>query len=246
MKLYTYPYNFFQVNTPDGNCMPVRYEFFDNKTPYFAIDTCIMQPVQIKITPMYYKNSATETNHKLTTESMTLTGYPLCGWSYDSYTAWQAMNTVPMIVNAGISLAGNAAGGNMGGIVGTVGNAFSESYRAKKAEGVPQGSFASGNVDFAKQMMQFYGGRKHITEEIAKSIDGFFTMFGYRVNRLGMPSLNNRPHYTYVKTMGCAVKGMCPADAGKKIAQIFDSGITFWINESEVGNYSLDNSPATT
>ena len=245
MKLYTYPYNYVQVNTPDGNCLPLRYEFFDQNTPMFALDSCIMPPVQVKLTPMYYRNSYDGVTNKMMAESLTLTGYPMCGWSYDSFTAWQAMNTVPMLVNAGMSVFSNAASGSISGIAGTVGNVFSQSYHARLAEGVPQGNFASGNVDFAKQMMQFYGGRKHITEEVAKSIDGFFTMFGYKVNRLGTPILNNRPHYTYIKTIGCGVKGLCPADAAKQIASIFDNGITFWINENEVGNYSVDNSPVT-
>ena len=245
MKLYSYPYNFFQANTPDGNTLQIRYEFCHNLTPSFLLKSCVMAPVQVKLSPLYYKGSGTELNHQYTNESLVLTGYPMCGWSYDSYTAWQAMNTVPMLVNAGMSVVSEGASGRLSGVAGTVGSVFSETYRAKKAEGVPNGNYASGNIDYSSQNMQFYGGRCHITEEFAKMIDGYFTEFGYRVNRLGTPSINNRPHYTYVKTMGCKVKGLAPAEATTAIERIFDAGITFWVTPSEVGNYSVNNAPVS-
>ena len=246
-KLYTYPYCFFQINTPDGNARQFKYEFFSGQYAQFTVSSCIMSPVQVKLEPIYYKGSGTELNHHYTNESLVITGYPMCGWSYDSYTAWQAMNTVPMLVNAGMSMAGGAASGGVGGVatagVRAAADAFTQTYQAKQLEGIPQGSFASGNVDFAKQRMQFYGGRCMITAEYAKAIDGFFSAYGYKVNRLGTPALNNRPHWTYVKTIGCKVRGTCPGDAIQKICQVFDKGITFWVTASEVGNYSLNNAP---
>ena len=58
----------------------------------------------------------------------------------------------------------------------------------------------------------------------------------------------NRPHWNYIKTANCIIhaasgKGL-PQDAENEISTIFNNGITFWMNASEVGNYSLDNSPA--
>lgn len=245
-KLYTYPYCFFQINTPEGNVLQTKYEFFSTLTAQFEISTCIMAPVQIKIQPLSYKGSSSELNHRCTNESLVITGYPLCGWSYDSYSAWQAMNTVPMLVNAGTSMLSSGMNGNLGsGVMSALSDSFTQTYRAKQLEGMPRGNFASGNVNFAHQIMQFYGGICKITEEYARAIDGFFTAYGYKVNRLGTPVLNNRPHYTYIKTIGCKVKGLAPSDATRKIGEIFDKGITFWITPSEVGNYSVDNSPST-
>ena len=47
--------------------------------------------------------------------------------------------------------------------------------------------------------------------------------------------------WTYTKTRGCVLVGDAPADDVRAICNIYDSGITFWKNGNEVGNYSLDN-----
>ena len=67
-------------------------------------------------------------------------------------------------------------------------------------------------------------------------------MFGYATKKIKVPNRNVRPHWCYTKTRDCVVKANAPADDVRKICQIYDNGITFWKNPSEVGNYSLDNS----
>jgi hypothetical protein len=73
-------------------------------------------------------------------------------------------------------------------------------------------------------------------------IDDFFTMYGYAVRRCKIPNRSSRPHWNYVKTIGCCITGSVPADDMRKICSIYDAGITFWKNGNEVGNYSLNNS----
>lgn len=84
---------------------------------------------------------------------------------------------------------------------------------------------------------------KHITEEFAIKIDSFFDRFGYAVRELKTPNRNVRPHWTYLQTMGCTIKGSIPCDDALRICQIYDNGVTFWKNPREVGHYELDNSP---
>lgn len=251
-KLYTYPYNYFHVDNGNGDSAAFRYEFFVNRTPMFHIESCILPPVQVKMMPVNYKGQTS--NNELNSEFLTISAYPLCSWNYDSYKAWQAQNAIPTIIKAGVGALGLIAAPFTGGaslavtaVAGAtmVGNAVSQHYQASMQADVCKGNIAAGNVNFSHEEMQFYSGRCCITEEYARAIDQYFTQYGYRVNRLGTPSLNNRPHYTYVKTIGCKVKGLIPADAGKQITEIFDRGITFWVNASEVGNYNVDNSPTT-
>ena len=66
-------------------------------------------------------------------------------------------------------------------------------------------------------------------------------MYGYKTNRVKVPNIHARQRWTYTKTIGCNVKGECPVKHLEKIISIFDNGITFWVNPSEVGNYSLAN-----
>lgn len=97
--------------------------------------------------------------------------------------------------------------------------------------------YASNNKLFTFKMMS-------ITKNYAKMIDDYFSAYGYKIGQIGKPNMNARPHWTYVKTIGADVEGRLPASDKKAIEMIFDNGIRFWHNLSELGNYSLDNSPA--
>lgn len=251
-KLYTYPYNYFHVDNGNGESTAFRYEFFYNGVPMFKLESCILPPVQVKLMPENYKGGSGGT--PLQAEFLTITGYPLCSWNYDSYKAWQAQNAIPTIIQAGIGAIGLLAAPLTGGAslaatlatgASLAGNAVSQRYHASMQADTCRGNVSSGNVNFSHNEMQFYSARCHITADYARMIDNYFSEFGYRVNRLGTPSLCNRPHWTYVKTAGCKVKGLAPADATTKIEQIFDAGITFWVTPSEVGNYTLNNAPVT-
>ena len=85
-----------------------------------------------------------------------------------------------------------------------------------------------------------------INAQQAKAIDNYFTMYGYKLNELAVPNMHARPHYTYVKTVGCKVNGGAPDESIVNIENIFDNGIRFWVNASEVGKYNeVDNRPVT-
>lgn len=85
-----------------------------------------------------------------------------------------------------------------------------------------------------------------IRKEYAEIIDNYFDMYGYKVNTIKKPTFNNRPHWTFIKTVNCTINGTLPANAESQICSILNRGITFWNDGTEVGNYSLDNSPTTT
>lgn len=89
-----------------------------------------------------------------------------------------------------------------------------------------------------------------IQGQFARIIDDFFSMYGYKTNRLKIPNRNGRKAWNYVKTCGCTLTGSAPADVTASLVQIYDRGITFWrcIDLSagnpftRVGDYTLDNS----
>lgn len=82
-----------------------------------------------------------------------------------------------------------------------------------------------------------------IEGQMARTIDNFFSMFGYAQHKIKTPNINSRPYWNYVKTQGCIVVGDVPADALRNISNTFDKGIRFWKDMSYIGNYDLDNSP---
>ena len=97
-KLYTYPYNFFHIDNANGRELNTRFEFFTDPqgqrdlSPKFYLHLMPVMPVTVTLRPLDYKGV---TNQELCTESIDLTGYPMCTWNVDSYNAWIAQNSVP-------------------------------------------------------------------------------------------------------------------------------------------------------
>ena len=257
-KLYTYPYNYLLVTDCSADSLTLRYEFFDNLTPKFGINMSMVMPVQCLLAPIGYKGVSTEND----SETLTLKNYPMCAWSTDAFKAWVAQNSLPIGANIVTSVAGGAVTGAtagsvvpgigtvMGALSGTASgllsstlSALSSTYSASIQADPVKGSQNNGSINVGRGRQSFYCGRMSVTKEYARMIDDFFTMYGYATRRCKKPNRNSRPHWNYVKTIGCTVTGSVPADDMKKICRIYDKGITFWKSGSEVGDYSLDNSP---
>lgn len=120
---------------------------------------------------------------------------------------------------------------------------------AKKQDAMHQPSTAHGqsscdgaNVTLGRVGFYFEG--KCIDPEYASKIDDYFSMYGYAVNELKIPNLNNRKYFTYLKTANCnlATRRM-DAQTRQTIEGIYNNGITTWKALSQVGNYDLDNTP---
>lgn len=116
----------------------------------------------------------------------------------------------------------------------------------QQAKTLPVCSHGGGgnNVMLDTTFLDFYSMNTHVHPKLAKIIDDYFTMFGYATNEVKVPNINVRPHWTYTKTQQCNLVGInCSNNDITAIKNIFNRGITFWKNASEIGNYSLDNSP---
>ena len=100
--------------------------------------------------------------------------------------------------------------------------------------------------------LAFQNGKKLFTATVktvdryhAKTIDDFYTMFGYPYKGIEDPlsQIHNRPKFNYIKTVGCIVRGNVPETAKATIEQLFDAGIRFWVDQANIGDYSLNNTP---
>ena len=247
-KLYTYPYNYYQVDNSNGSVLKLRYEFFVGNRPAMEVCGCITQPCEIMLRPFQYKNSSTTAQvfqQTLNTETLSLTSFPVCSWSTDGFQAWLVNKGIPYGIHAVGDLLNVAMGAGSlspGGLV----NGVMDTYYSAKTEGqqdIIRGNFSNSGANCATGRQQFYGGRCSITAEYAKIIDDFFDKYGYTCMRLQTPNLRARPHWSYVKTRDCALTGNLPATSKQSIKEYFNKGITFWKVPSEVGNYSLNNTP---
>lgn len=260
-KMYTYPFNFLMVHNNNGDSLNLRYEFFKKNDPKWKIFTTAGYPVQIKLIPDNYKNK-NSLDYKM--ESLTISDFPMCSWGTDSYRAWVAQNGIAINRKVGRDFATNAVssvasaapiaainpvlGAAYAG-VSTLANtlpsiidAMQAHYIASLQPDVLHGN-ASSNVNFSNNMQTFFAHRMSIDFDTAKSIDNFLTKFGYSTRELKKPNTHSRPHWNYVKTIGCLITGSIPADSANMICKIHDNGITYWKKMSEVGDYSLNNSP---
>lgn len=256
-KLYTYPYNFYQVDNGSGSTMTVRYEFFTNNQPKFIVGGTIVTPVEETVQPTNYKGTVdleVGMQSCLHTESLSLTGFPVCSWNSDYFAAWAAQNSIPTIAQGVLGGAVTGAAGGIGGaiiggatsgLLATVSSLLSSGYQAAIHSDIYKGNLNSGPSNTAIQLNQFFGGRFHVSSDYARMIDDYFTMFGYATRRVKVPNTHVRPHWTYTKTVGCMITGSVPGGDAAEICRIHDNGITYWMSGDDVGNYSLDNSPET-
>lgn len=87
----------------------------------------------------------------------------------------------------------------------------------------------------------FYGYIRYPTRDVAVSIDNYFTMFGYKIRQLKVPSIDNRTRFTYVKTLNMDVEGFIPTDDRDAINNIFNAGIRFWKDKTNFCDYTITN-----
>lgn len=114
--------------------------------------------------------------------------------------------------------------------------------RVKDAQKLPDKSrgTAGNYTNYARNAVGFIFYRYYIKEEYARMIDRYFSMYGYKVNTVGIPDIRSRPIWTYVKTTICNFDtSNVPAVADEAIKAIYNKGITFWMVPSQVGHYEL-------
>ena len=82
--------------------------------------------------------------------------------------------------------------------------------------------------------------RVSIREVFAKKIDEFFSRYGYKVNRFGVPNIKSRPAFNFLRCTDAHVDGDIPNEDLLEIKAVLEHGVTFWHNH-DVGNYNLAN-----
>lgn len=250
-KLLTYPYTFLTLDCINDS-KNYRYEFSgDSGVIHFAMYAGVSPNVEIICCPRNYNGSSAVEGSLGTmnfTEELIMTGFPQCAFTIDAYRAWVAQKATGEmigIMGTGMAIGGGLATGSyMTAGLGAVG--FASTLNSMLIEAT-KGSTARGNQGSssltAMRAKDFYVKYMCITDDYARMIDDYFDRYGYATDRLKVPNISARPHWNYTKTRDCTITGSVPADDMRKICNIFDKGITFWKNGSEVGNYSLNNAP---
>lgn len=262
-KLLCYPYCMAYVTDNQGGSAVYRYERFTDRTGTFKMSGSLSPDGGMHMTPRHY--NGVDMNYH---EGMTLSGYPTCAWYSDTYKLWLAQNQGQNMLNnvgarlqvaggfaaaiAGAGMMATGAGAVAGGALLTAGatamvngmqqtaNLLTQHHDRDIEPPQAKGNFSSSvNITNGEHCFTCY--HKSCTAETAKTIDDFFTMFGYKINRVQAPNLKARPAFTYVKTKACNLQGsMCNEDI-LKVCSIFDNGLTWWVDGDRIGDYTQDN-----
>lgn len=262
-KLYTYPYSYFYVSNNVGVDAEFHYEDFVGNSASFKTIGSITPGGSIRTIPLNYnKQSDSSSSLNSYNAGITFPKYPIASWSNDLYTNWQTQNAVnqgisyvgaAVAIGAGIAMMATGVGAGAGattigasvagvtGGVGTIANTLAKSYEHSLVPPQARGNTNAGDVVYSASKMNMPLYKMSIRYEYAKIIDDYFTMFGYKVNKVKKPNISSRPHFNFVKTIDCNIKGNVPEEDIIKIKNIFNAGVTFWKNGDNLGNYSLTN-----
>ena len=101
------------------------------------------------------------------------------------------------------------------------------------------------NLAVASREANFYFYHCHVRDDEAKRIDDFFSCYGYAINRVKTPNLTGRAYWNFVMTKDAVIAGNMPSSSKEAIGRIFDTGITFWHNGDNVGNYRVGTASST-
>lgn len=256
-KLLTFPYRYLLTSNNSGAGVVYNYEYFTDLTeaqniiePRFKIEGALTAGCSIRIIPINYKYIARNDE-----EGLNMGKFPCLNWTSDVYTNWLTQNGVNIALSAigsvgtivaGVGLMATGAGALAGagtiasgvmGVANTIGEVYQHSLQPPQAEG----NLNSGDVITASGNNDFHFYDMTIKKEYARIIDGYFNMYGYKVNRVGVPSHSHRENYWYTKTIDVNIDGDIPNEDLQIIKNCYNKGITFWNNPANIGNFSVSN-----
>lgn len=237
-KLLTYPYVQVQMTNNGNTYKTVRPERFEGRAIGFA---SILQPSSgypAIMVPYHY--NGIDYNYEY---SVTLQPFPQVSFINNPYETWLNQNSSSIIsgqinnaiggiatgalVGAGISGIGAGVGAVVGGVTSAI-SSFAQMNDKSKLPTSVSGSVGNNNILAMNENNYFNTQILTVKSDIAKSIDDFFTRYGYKVMRFKIPNINTRDVFNYVKTVDADFTGDIPHDYLEQINSAFNRGVTLW------------------
>lgn len=268
-KLFNYPYYGLYVTNQQGINEVYDFAFFDNKStiPYTIYgdttpnNSCVLKignyksngghdfDIQLGQSPQAQYNNDSYKQYELNQAQIKVSG------------TLSAVSDAQQIASSATS--GAIEGFAVGGAAGAVGGAIA-SAGGNIISGITNALNTMAQLDFSSQQYQMqppaihnlignsdlsykanfekpkYGIRAMKLDAL-KRLDNFLDVYGYQINAITKPNRSGRKAWNYVKTANCCVNGTLPAWANSVICRAHNSGITYWKNGNNIGNYNQDN-----
>ena len=270
-KLYTYPYSYLEAINNEGQSGIYKLENFDHNSieePYqysFRAIWSYIEPVCSALIPINYDGD--DFSYE---QSLTVTGFPQPYYSGNRLNQYLQQNSakretalISSAMSTAIGKIASLFSGNplpyISSIVGSISAKAELKSTIEDLKNTPPQSYSIFNTEYMNTVLKRCGfviKVKNIRYELAEQIDTYFTMYGYKINYIKEPNVFRylkdnaepiRPSFNYLKTNNVVVKSNSPenemldSETRSNIAKILDSGITFWRDNSYVGNYNLNN-----
>ena len=246
-KLFTYPYVGYVLSNNSGGSMTYHLEDFinsgNNLGEIIVRGTCT-PGASVRAIPLNYRCPSGNQNNEY---GLTLGKFPIASFPGDTYINWLTQESVNIGLNATsdiVSGFASASQGSMQGVLNSGFSLFNSLAEQRKHSLVPveaRGNLNSGDVTYTLGKLTYTGYLITIKAQFARCIDDYFSMYGYKINRVETPRFESRTNWNYIKTIGLNITGNIPQTDMQKIKDIFDSGITFWHNPSTFMDYSQTN-----
>ena len=255
-KLLTFPYSFLQVSNHSGQIINYNWENFnllkiaDDGKIKFDIKGTITPGGSMKAYPINYNNMLNDYD-----DNIVIGKLPIGAYNNDVYTNWLTQNGVNIglnVVSSGLQVASGigmmatgggalAGAGNIASGALSIANTLGSVYQHSLIPDSVSGNVNCGDVNFTLGLTNLEFKRMSIKEEYARIIDNYFSMFGYKINRVKVPNITGRSNWNYVKTINCNFDGNIPQTDLNIIRAMFNNGVTLWHNPTTMYNYSNSN-----
>ena len=270
-KLKVFPFCYLSIANNNGTQVDFKYEDFISNTPTFDMYACMTAGGQNALIPQNYKLNSGISGYEIFYNYGISGGkFPTCSWNTDPYTNWLTQNgvnimgktidaptsqaisgTIEALIGAGtigatgLDSGSETTGTAMGGIgsgLSKMFNAVQENWRHSLQSPTLEGQVSNGDLCYALGNTDYTYYKMSIKQEYARIIDNFFSLYGYKVNRLATPNIHKRSNWDYIKTSLVNLEGNIPENDLNKIRALFDNGCTFWHTTTYFLDYSRTNS----
>lgn len=249
-KMLMYPYSYTLITDFKGHEFIVKNEYVNQRNLDVVAKGCINATNKTAYYVKGYQGTNNIRNGIINDadESMVIV---------DDYTAsYMQSNRNSLIVGTAtnlagsvMSLAGSVATGNMLGLAGSIGSGIGTiaglMAKYKDIDNIPSNSRSQGNnalFDIGNDYVGVWAIKFTTTQEYANKLQGFWKMYGYKVNEVKVPNLYTRQSWNYVKTVDITIEGDVIESDLNRIKKMFNDGVTLWHGDY-VGDYSRSNNP---
>lgn len=243
-KLLTYPYCFMVASNNSGSSNIYQYEKWKSANCQFDISCVATCGCSIKLVPREYTE-----NHGYDEEEGIMCGkFPISNWVTQGYETWLSQNALNLngqvatgILATAYGFSSKDIGTGVSGIL-QIADVMKQVYQHNMTPNSANGNVNGGDLNFAQENLTFFFYKKSIRAEMAKVIDDYFSMFGYKVNALKIPNITGRQNWNYVKTINANVEGNnIPEKYLNEYKEMLNNGMTFWQNPATFLDYSQNN-----